>query len=66
MLGLSQAMIDIGTGHVESMGPEWFLSFDHGFDMRDLGGATGIFTKGAIECRFMANSNDSIGIRDVL
>jgi hypothetical protein len=27
-------MIDIvaGAGHVEGMSPEWFLSFDHGFD----------------------------------
>ena len=35
MLGLGQAMIDIvaGAGHVEGMSPEWFLSFDHGFDI---------------------------------
>jgi hypothetical protein len=31
MFGLSQAVIDIvtGAGHFKSMGPEWFLSFNH-------------------------------------
>jgi hypothetical protein len=35
MFGLSQAMIDIITGasHVEGMNPEWFLSFDCGFNI---------------------------------
>jgi len=35
MPGLGQAMIDIiaGTGYVEGMSPEWFLSLDHGFDI---------------------------------
>jgi hypothetical protein len=33
MLGLSQAMIDIIAGASQGMSPEWFLSFDQGFDV---------------------------------